>query len=667
MVRQNRRTQVSGWLAATAAASVLVAGMASSASASGTESSPAAAESASGTAVAAPVGGATAVAELGLRLNDVARSNGLSAEALRHMLLSDSTVRVSPTGRLFYVDAAAPAAAGVVAPAAPFPYAQTFLLNSRPGSNRTILLDFDGFTMASGNYWGNTGTVGGWDADGNTAAFGTAEQDVIQSIWQRVSEDYAMFDVNVTTQDPGTAAIDRTSSSDSVYGTRAVFTSDAAVWAARCNSGCGGIAYLSVFSVSGVHERYQPAFVFPSGLGPNNDKFMAEAASHEVGHNLGLNHDGNSAQGYDTGHDPWAPIMGVGYYQPIVQWSKGEYANSNNTEDDFVVMQNNGLVLRSDDHGNSTATATVLGGTNTFGSSGVISTRTDLDLFSISHGCTGDITVSVTPAPKSPNLDAQVRILNSAGAQVAIGDPTATRSDFDIASGLNASATATAAGAGTYYVEVDGVGLGTGITGYTDYASLGTYTVSGTKCPAPVGGATCHGLSVTVDLSLGQVPTEGDDVILGTSSGNSINGLAGNDTICGGGGGDSLTGGAGNDLLDGEAGNDSLNPGIGDDTVIGGAGTDTVTYSGTPSAVTVSLAITTAQASGGSGSDTISTVERLTGSSYNDTLTGDSGANIVTGGSGNDALSGGAGTDTCAGGSGTDTADATCETLSSVP
>ena len=58
-------------------------------------------------------------------------------------------------------------------------------------------------------------------------------------------------------------------------------------------------------------------------------------------------------------------------------------------------------------------------------------------------------------------------------------------------------------------------------------------------------------------------------------------------------------------MLDGGAGNDTLNGGLGDDTLNGGADTDTASYAGTAAAVTVSLAITTAQNTLGAGSDTL--------------------------------------------------------------
>jgi serralysin len=48
------------------------------------------------------------------------------------------------------------------------------------------------------------------------------------------------------------------------------------------------------------------------------EKYTAEAISHEVGHTLGLSHDGRitPSEGYYAGHGSgdtgWAPIMGVG-------------------------------------------------------------------------------------------------------------------------------------------------------------------------------------------------------------------------------------------------------------------------------------------------------------------------------------------------------------------
>ncbi len=147
----------------------------------------------------------------------------------------------------------------------------------------------------------------------------------------------------------------------------------------------------------------------------------------------------------------------------------------------------------------------------------------------------------------------------------------------------------------------------------------------------------CQGKAITVDLGAGQSPTSGDDVILGTSGAEVIDALAGNDTVCGMGGNDSILGNAGNDSID------------------GGAGTDTASYSDSTAAVTVSLATTAPQSTGGSGTDTLTGFEALLGSRYGDALTGGGANDKLTGGKGNDVLTGGAGKDTLAGGRGDDT------------
>jgi Ca2+-binding RTX toxin-like protein/carbon monoxide dehydrogenase subunit G len=118
----------------------------------------------------------------------------------------------------------------------------------------------------------------------------------------------------------------------------------------------------------------------------------------------------------------------------------------------------------------------------------------------------------------------------------------------------------------------------------------------------------------------------------------------------------------GNDILDGGAGKDTLIGGAGNDTLIGGNGIDTADYSTATAAVTVNLSMTGAQNTGGAGTDTLSGIENLSGSSYNDTLTGDANANTISGGAGNDTIAGGAGADTLDGGIGADTVDYSAST-----
>ena len=100
-----------------------------------------------------------------------------------------------------------------------------------------------------------------------------------------------------------------------------------------------------------------------------------------------------------------------------------------------------------------------------------------------------------------------------------------------------------------------------------------------------------------------------------------------------------------NNVLNGNGGNDTIDGFLGNDTLNGGAGTDTLSYA-LDLGVTVSLATAAAQNTGGSGIDTISNFENLTGSFFNDTLTGNAGNNIIKGNGGHDIINGGAGNDT---------------------
>lgn len=272
--------------------------------------------------------------------------------------------------------------------------------------------------------------------------------------------------MDVTTQEPDAEAINRSGPTDQAYGTRVVLTSS------ETTCGCGGVAYVGVFDHYGTtysHSYYQPAFVYNSGA-----KAAAEAASHEAGHNLGLSHDGTRRVGYYDGHAGWAPIMGVGYYEPLSQWSKGEYSGANNKEDDVVVAQANGAPLRADDHGTGSGATSLAGAT---GADGLIERAADVDEFAFSVEPT-TLVVTVRPATTSPDLDVRAVLRSADGTVLGTDAPVMVRTTEDVATGLGAALEVTVPG-GTYVLAVDGVGLGDpSTTGYSDYGSLGAYSVS---------------------------------------------------------------------------------------------------------------------------------------------------------------------------------------------
>jgi Ca2+-binding RTX toxin-like protein len=145
----------------------------------------------------------------------------------------------------------------------------------------------------------------------------------------------------------------------------------------------------------------------------------------------------------------------------------------------------------------------------------------------------------------------------------------------------------------------------------------------------------------------------GNDHLVGNGKQNFLEGYGGNDVLSGGGGPDVIFGDEGDDRIAGGTGDDKLFGGPGTDTLNGGAGTtDVVSYINAAAGVRADLATHTA--SGGDGSDTLTSVEGVSGSSFADTLVGDGKPNELFGNEGNDTLSAGGGADFVGGGAGTD-------------
>jgi hypothetical protein len=168
--------------------------------------------------------------------------------------------------------------------------------------------------------------------------------------------------------------------------------------------------------------------------------------------------------------------------------------------------------------------------------------------------------------------------------------------------------------------------------------------------------------AITVDLGAGTGSAAdfndtyaGVENVTGSSHSDRITGDGNDNVLTGGDGKDTLNGGGGNDSLYGGLQDDVLNGGAGNDLLDGGAGNDTATYSDALAGVTVSLALAGAQATGGSGTDTLTGIENLTGSAFGDALTGDAGVNVLVGGAGDDTLVGNGGADALKGGLGNDT------------
>lgn len=81
-----------------------------------------------------------------------------------------------------------------------------FSLHSKPGASRVVYLNFKG-EVVTGKQWNALSGISShpmkaFSLDGNLASVTQAEADLIAEVWKNVSEDYAAFDIDVTTERP---------------------------------------------------------------------------------------------------------------------------------------------------------------------------------------------------------------------------------------------------------------------------------------------------------------------------------------------------------------------------------------------------------------------------------------------------------------------------------
>jgi len=313
------------------------------------------------------------------------------------------------------------------------------------GNTGVILVDFDGQTV-SGTNWNLGQTFVCAPANLSSAA--------VYSIVQRMSNDYAPFNVVVTTD-------------ESVYNSALankrmrVIVTETWEWFGQA----GGTSFMNSFTWG----NNTPCFVFSSLLN-YNEKQIAEAASHEVGHTLGLKHQSvynngvlvsqyNYGQG--TGEIGWAPIMGCSYYQNLSTWHNGpSNQGASYIQNDVTVIAGK-LPLKTDDFGNTVATATAITG----GVKGYINSSTDVDFFSVN--LSNVATITVTPQNLgTPDVGAQedlvLKIYDVSGNLIStITNPST----------LNATGTLNP---GQYYISVSSEANQYATT----YGMLGDYTLA---------------------------------------------------------------------------------------------------------------------------------------------------------------------------------------------
>lgn len=270
-------------------------------------------------------------------------------------------------------------------------------LNSNPTARPTAFLDFDGQTVDD-PFWR--------PFNGDSIVY--CNQSLLNNasmikVFNHVSEDFRAFNINITTDSAVyfAAPINKR--------TRVIITPTF-----RWYGTSGGVAYIESFRW-GLNT---PCFVFDTLLG-QNDKRVAEAASHEIGHTLGLYHQSQYRNigtdsctfgseyfaGRGSGDIAWAPIMGNSYDRNMGVWHIGQTLTCTTVQNDLNVITNiaNGITYRADDHGNTINLSTPVTITNgNYFIGGIINDSIDSDFFQFEFNVPGRFIANINPFNSGP-------------------------------------------------------------------------------------------------------------------------------------------------------------------------------------------------------------------------------------------------------------------------
>lgn len=274
--------------------------------------------------------------------------------------------------------------------------------------------------------------------------------------WQIFASSYSMFDVNVTTD-------------KSVYD--------------KAGSRNGGINHLDnkkgrsfcCLNCFGTGRKCETQLQSDREYPDQYGKTMA----HESGHQMGLGHDGNGNTDYFTGFKEfeWSPTMGNNrccrnWNSALAQWSKGEYASASNKQDDLSIILKN-LPYRKDDVTKDRPLSIDDGKIDPTDAEnrGQISGKKDTDTFTftLDKSSAVKLSVQITEPNHGSALDIQASIVNSSGKTV-VKDNKVKNRNAEFSQNLEA---------GTYKLVISGGAEGTPKKGFSSYATMGFYAVSG--------------------------------------------------------------------------------------------------------------------------------------------------------------------------------------------
>ena len=314
--------------------------------------------------------------------------------------------------------------AGGSGSAAPIPITELPALESNPGAPVDLYLDLNGHYEPQWGAYSNA-TTPVYDIDGDDTTFSETELSRIQTAWEMVSEDFAPFNINVTTVEP--AVLADGVPADQANGV-ALRVAIGGSWQDWYGGSAGGVGYIDAFTSSVPNVVY----VFSD----NVSSYLGPTSSHEAGHGFGLRHQsvydeyGVKIQEYNSGDGTWSPIMGsnIASLSKTTTWHNGTNSQGPTVyQDDMALLarSQNGFGYRGDDHGDTSGLATPLAFDGTYHTGhGIIETNNDVDVFRISPSVDKTHRFIVDVDSVAPNLDTVLELRDSSGSLMASAAPS---------------------------------------------------------------------------------------------------------------------------------------------------------------------------------------------------------------------------------------------------
>ncbi|MFZ6747889.1 pre-peptidase C-terminal domain-containing protein [Undibacterium sp. Ren11W] len=296
---------------------------------------------------------------------------------------------------------------------------------------------------------------------GSTPLNGVSKENMYR-MWQTVASIYSPYNLNITTN----PAVYAAAKAANVTRTGIIHfynqdgRSNAPLWA------------FGTTSAGTLYRNPSSGFDYGYGIGMT--------AAHEVGHQMGMNHDhGGTGGEYFEGIAAyqWGPIMGnywMGSSWPhsMWTWSKGEYNTATNFEDDLKNMNISDKVpyMVDDNPSGKALLVSATGAINPLQNFGQIETTGDSDAYTFSVASGAVLNLRIDPIEYFGMLDVDASVVNAAGTVLARSNLSVDRS---------ASFSNLALAAGNYSVVIKGGSEGTPKNGFSNYSSLGYYAMQG--------------------------------------------------------------------------------------------------------------------------------------------------------------------------------------------